>query len=331
MCVFLGIITSVVLSLVWIVKENAFPGTAVLGRLPGTKVFRNTRVFPEAQEIRGCKILRFDASLNFSNAVHFEKKILQLIPSGPAAAPPPPSATHPTTVQTPTKIWVKTTTNELVETERAAANTQTEDASLSQLGNYTEAASTQIPAADSSMASSSCDQLQTASRSSLAAAGSASQQDIDRIRVVIIDASSVNHVDVTAIRMLKNVARKLEANNMIMLFANWKGPMRGFLEKARFYDTIPPDHCFLSIHDAVLWAEIFYLHREPSVVKNDLTPMALDNDVASALHDNADRFALPNTDASVSTLQPERRCSDSFVSHCTLHPTHQPLYRDPSL
>jgi MFS superfamily sulfate permease-like transporter len=89
-----------------------------------------------------------------------------------------------------------------------------------------------------------------------------------KIRVLIIDASSVNHVDVTAIRMLRGLAKRLEEHDMIMLFANWKGPMRGYLEKAHFYDTIPPDHCFLSIHDAVLWAEVFYLHRNPSYVQD---------------------------------------------------------------
>lgn len=76
---FSGIIISVCLSLVWIIKDSSFPSTGVLGRLPGTKVFRSVNSFAEAEEIPQVKILQFDAPLNFSNCSHFEKKIIQLV------------------------------------------------------------------------------------------------------------------------------------------------------------------------------------------------------------------------------------------------------------
>lgn len=272
-----GIVTSIALSLIWIVKENAFPATAVLGRLPGTKVFRNIRIFPEAQEVRGCKILRFDASLNFSNADHFEKKILQLIGS-------------PSSVARGRNDGRLSTTSALVEsspsfrkTPQIPSDGQQLRTSVDDLKAFARQATggsrsgvtsdtfpaDRIPAAESSL---SCSSTITAAINPMkldSAAAFDGENDDHRVRVVIIDTSSVNHVDVTAIRMLKNVAKKLESHNIVMLFANWKGPMRGFLEKARFYDTIPPDHCFFSIHDAVLWAEVFYLRRDPSVVQED--------------------------------------------------------------
>lgn len=73
-----GVIVSVALSLLWLLKKNAFPSTAVLGRLPGTQIYRNLNRFPMAQEIPGCKVVRFDASLNFSNADQFETCIVNL-------------------------------------------------------------------------------------------------------------------------------------------------------------------------------------------------------------------------------------------------------------
>lgn len=76
-CHFAGIICSVALSLLWLLKKDAFPSTAVLGRLPGTMVYRNVKRFPMAQEISGMKIVRFDASLNFSNAEQFERFIVK--------------------------------------------------------------------------------------------------------------------------------------------------------------------------------------------------------------------------------------------------------------
>lgn len=73
-------------------------------------------------------------------------------------------------------------------------------------------------------------------------------------RVVIVDGSSINDLDVTAIRMLERLVKTLGDRGVLLLFANWKGPMRDFLQKAAFYDVLPPEHCFLSIPDAVFWA-----------------------------------------------------------------------------
>lgn len=187
----LGVVVSVVLSLLWLLKKSAFPSIAVLGRLPGTTVYRNVKRFPMAQEVPGCKILRFDASLNFSNADQFEKTV--------------------------------------VKTARLDVGKDGFEAEL---------------------------------------------VDVKRdVRVVIIDASSINDVDVTAIRlvecvatfqiihyrMLQSLAERMRLTGRVMLFANWKGPMRDFLDRARFYDVVRPEHCFLSLMDAIQWAEEFYL------------------------------------------------------------------------
>lgn len=75
-------------------------------------------------------------------------------------------------------------------------------------------------------------------------------------RFLIIDGSSINDLDVTSIRMLQRLCSFLQQRGIVILFANWKGPMRDFLRRARFYETtLPPEHCFLSLHDAVFWAK----------------------------------------------------------------------------
>lgn len=67
------------------------------------------------------------------------------------------------------------------------------------------------------------------------------------------------------------MACKLHDHGKVMLFANWKGPMRTFLEKANFYDTVPLDHCFPNLHGAVHWAESFFLRRDSSSHTSRLT------------------------------------------------------------
>ncbi|CDJ50682.1 sulfate transporter, putative [Eimeria brunetti] len=151
-----GILASILLSLLWLLRKTARPACAILGRLPKTFIYRNIKRFPMAVEEEGIRILRFDASLNFSNSDFFESRVLNsLLPS---------------------------------------------------------------------------------------------------TRVVIVDGSSINDLDVTAIRMLERLVKTLGERGVLLLFANWKGPMRDFLQKAAFYDVLPPEHCFLSIPDAVFWA-----------------------------------------------------------------------------
>lgn len=47
--------------------QVGFPHTAVLGRLPGTNVFRNVKQYPEAQQYPGILAVRIDAPLYYAN------------------------------------------------------------------------------------------------------------------------------------------------------------------------------------------------------------------------------------------------------------------------
>ncbi|CBZ55213.1 hypothetical protein NCLIV_056370 [Neospora caninum Liverpool] len=152
-----GILASIVLSLLWLLRKTARPQCIVLGRLPQTYIYRNIERFRMAKEEPGIKVVRFDASLNFSNSDYFDSRVRQKL--------------EPST------------------------------------------------------------------------------------RYLIIDGSSINDLDVTSIRMLQRLCAYLRQQGIIMLFANWKGPMRDFLQRAQFYETLPPEHCFLSLHDAVFWAK----------------------------------------------------------------------------
>ncbi|MCA9609467.1 MAG: solute carrier family 26 protein [Myxococcales bacterium] len=77
-----GIGTGVVLSLALFVRRSTRPHHAVLGRLPGTKCYRNVKNFPEAVETPGVKVWRFDASFYFANASYFRDSVDALLLSG---------------------------------------------------------------------------------------------------------------------------------------------------------------------------------------------------------------------------------------------------------
>ncbi len=75
----LGVVVAAAASIVVIVVRMMTPHTAVLGRLPGTRVFRNVERFPEAERIEGVAIIRFDVSLSYLNVDFLKRRVQRLL------------------------------------------------------------------------------------------------------------------------------------------------------------------------------------------------------------------------------------------------------------
>lgn len=73
-----GILTGVGASLLWFVVRTTRPHFAVLGRLPGTRVFRNVERYPEARTVPGVLVLRVDAQFYFGNVSFLRETLREL-------------------------------------------------------------------------------------------------------------------------------------------------------------------------------------------------------------------------------------------------------------
>ena len=74
-----GIALGIGASLALFIFRTTRPHTAVLGRLPGTDVYRNLKRFPEAREIPGVLILRVDAAFYFANVEYLKDLVNDLV------------------------------------------------------------------------------------------------------------------------------------------------------------------------------------------------------------------------------------------------------------
>ncbi|HEX6382844.1 MAG TPA: SulP family inorganic anion transporter, partial [Acidimicrobiia bacterium] len=70
-----GIAVAVAASLIVILQKTSRPHVAVLGRLPGTHVFRNVERSPAAVTSPGIVVVRVDAPLYFANAEYLKEKL----------------------------------------------------------------------------------------------------------------------------------------------------------------------------------------------------------------------------------------------------------------
>jgi SulP family sulfate permease len=73
-----GIGIGVAASLLWLVVRITRPHTAILGRLPGTTIYRNVANFPEAQTVPGVLALRMDAQFFFGNVTFLKDTLRDL-------------------------------------------------------------------------------------------------------------------------------------------------------------------------------------------------------------------------------------------------------------
>ncbi|KAL5542850.1 hypothetical protein UlMin_010560 [Ulmus minor] len=73
----MGLLIAVGLSFFKILLQVMRPGTAILGKLPRTTVYRNVQQYPDATKIPGVLIVRVDSAIYFSNANYIKERILR--------------------------------------------------------------------------------------------------------------------------------------------------------------------------------------------------------------------------------------------------------------
>ena len=74
-----GVVIGIVLSIVWLIYISATPSMPVLGRKPGTQVFRSIDEYPDSETYPGLLVLRFDAGLFFASADALEDRLRALV------------------------------------------------------------------------------------------------------------------------------------------------------------------------------------------------------------------------------------------------------------
>jgi SulP family sulfate permease len=75
--------------------------------------------------------------------------------------------------------------------------------------------------------------------------------DHPQARTVVLIASAINSIDVTALDMLMHVVEELRGEGIELHLADVKGPVMDKLERIGFVDLIGADSIHLSVHEAL--------------------------------------------------------------------------------
>lgn len=71
----IGVLVGVGFSLAFVIHESANPHMAILGRLPGTTIYRNIQQYPEAYTYNGIVTVRVDAPIYFANISYIKDRL----------------------------------------------------------------------------------------------------------------------------------------------------------------------------------------------------------------------------------------------------------------
>jgi SulP family sulfate permease len=151
-----GILWGAVASIILIIRRISYPNVAILGRVPGTNVFRNVNNDIKTIQVEGVLLCRIDASLDYANSSYLKDKL--------------------------------------------------QEATATKEG---------------------------------------------RLKALIIDASSINEIDATAMASLFDLADELESQDIGFYFTSVKAPVRTTLERSKFYERLGEDHFFFRNEDAL--------------------------------------------------------------------------------
>ena len=77
-----GIIVAVILAIFLFFRRNWWPHGAVLGEVEGLDGWHSTKVYPEARQVSGIVVYRWEAPLFFANAGQFRQQIRRLVRDG---------------------------------------------------------------------------------------------------------------------------------------------------------------------------------------------------------------------------------------------------------
>ncbi|KAL5787607.1 hypothetical protein ACOSP7_004556 [Xanthoceras sorbifolium] len=73
----IGLLIAVSISFAKILLQVTRPRTVILGKIPGTNVYRNMLQYPEATKVSGIVIVRVDSAIYFSNSNYIKERILR--------------------------------------------------------------------------------------------------------------------------------------------------------------------------------------------------------------------------------------------------------------
>uniref|UniRef100_A0A2K5N5F9 Solute carrier family 26 member 6 n=1 Tax=Cercocebus atys TaxID=9531 RepID=A0A2K5N5F9_CERAT len=251
----LGLMVSVVFSLLLVVVRTQMPHYSILGQVPDTDIYRDVAEYSEAKEVPGVKVFRSSATVYFANADFYSDALKQrcgvdvdfLI------------SQKKKLLKKREQLKLKQLQKEKKLQKQAASskgasvsinvNTSLEDMRSNNAEDYKAMVSPGDKMEDAT--ANGQEDSKAPDGSTLKALG-LPQPDFHSL---ILDLGALSFVDTVCLKSLKNIFHDFREIEVEVYMAACHSPVVSQLEAGHFFDaSITKKHLFASVHDAVTFA-----------------------------------------------------------------------------
>ncbi|XP_055881917.1 prestin-like isoform X4 [Biomphalaria glabrata] len=223
----LGLLVGVVFALLTVIMKSQRPYSCLLGQVPGTDIYRDISVYKVAKEIPNIKIFRFDSAIFFANSEFFKNSLYKL---------------------TVDPYQLKKMQRKL--DKRKKNEKQLLNLTIDSIGS----ADIPIPDSDRTDTLTSPPVIQNSEAKPPQFVSQV--PTLTDIHYIIIDCSTMSYVDSMGVKVLQQVISEFRAFNITVYLAQCKSSVREMFVKTNFYKTESKNYLFVTIHDAVVSAQL---------------------------------------------------------------------------
>uniref|UniRef100_A0A2K5XEY8 Solute carrier family 26 member 6 n=1 Tax=Mandrillus leucophaeus TaxID=9568 RepID=A0A2K5XEY8_MANLE len=251
----LGLMVSVVFSLLLVVVRTQMPHYSILGQVPDTDIYRDVAEYSEAKEVPGVKVFRSSATVYFANADFYSDALKQRC-----------GVDVDFLISQKKKLLKKREQLKLKQLQKEkklqkqAASSKGASVSINVNTSLEDMRSNNVE--DCKVMVSPGDKMEDATAngqedskapdgSTLKALG-LPQPDFHSL---ILDLGALSFVDTVCLKSLKNIFHDFREIEVEVYMAACHSPVVSQLEAGHFFDaSITKKHLFASVHDAVTFA-----------------------------------------------------------------------------
>ncbi|XP_077848857.1 solute carrier family 26 member 6 isoform X24 [Macaca mulatta] len=249
----LGLMVSVVFSLLLVVVRTQMPHYSILGQVPDTDIYRDVAEYSEAKEVPGVKVFRSSATVYFANADFYSDALKQRC-----------GVDVDFLISQKKKLLKKREQLKLKQLQKEkklqkqAASSKGASVSINVNTSLEDMRSNNVEDCKVSSGDKMEDATANGQEDSKAPDGSTlkalglPQPDFHSL---ILDLGALSFVDTVCLKSLKNIFHDFRDIEVEVYMAACHSPVVSQLEAGHFFDaSITKKHLFASVHDAVTFA-----------------------------------------------------------------------------
>ncbi|KAK7488601.1 hypothetical protein BaRGS_00020218, partial [Batillaria attramentaria] len=230
----LGLMVGVIFALLTVIIRSQRPYVCLLGQVQGTDLYKDIAIIKAAEELEHIKIIRFESALFFANSEYFKNSIYKM-----TADPSVMKKLKKKAEKELMKVQVVPRKSTVAALTTPVTPTPSDGGEAADANHVTDGGEGESPAEPLTVPNEMPIYFPT----------------VTDVYFIIIDCTTMSYVDSVGVKVLQQVISEMRSYNIEVFLAHCRAAVREMFEKTDFYKTSDKQCLFLTLHDAVVFAQ----------------------------------------------------------------------------